>query len=583
VDDFDLVIRSGTVIDGTGDDPRDADVAVRGGVIVAVGTVRGRGEREIDADGTVVAPGFVDVHTHYDGQAVWDDRLQPSSWHGVTTVVAGNCGVGFAPVLPEHRESLIQLMEGVEDIPGTALHKGLSWEWTSFAEYLDVLDRRPRDIDLATQVPHAPLRFYAMGERAAAMEQATESEIATMARLAREAIEAGALGFTTSRTLAHKSVSGKLTPTYGSAHRELGKIAAAVGRTGTGVLQLITDYDDVDDDFALMRELVRISRRPLSVSLFQKRDAPDLYRKVLGELTAANQAGLPIRAQVAPRCMGIMLGLQCAVHPFMLNPVWRTLSHLPVAEQARRMADPAMRAAILAAQTDEKDPNIAGGMRADRYDAMYVLGATPDYEPDPDNTFQDQARRTGRTPEDIAYDALIADEGRGLIYQPFSNYAWGNLDAVREMLVHDYTIPGLGDGGAHVGSICDASFPTTLLQLWTRDRATGRLGLPYAIRRQTRDTAEAVGLRDRGQLRPGFKADINVIDMKALRMHIPRMAHDLPTGGRRLLQRADGYRYTIVSGVDTYRDGVPTGPLPGRVVRGARRSPAGADTARALS
>jgi N-acyl-D-aspartate/D-glutamate deacylase len=477
-------------------------------------------------------------------------------------------------VLPEHRDSLIQLMEGVEDIPGTALHEGLSWEWTSFAEYLDVLGRRPRDIDLATQVPHAPLRFYAMGERAAAMEPATEAEMSAMARLAREAVEAGALGFTTSRTLAHKSVSGQLTPTYGSAHRELGKIAAAIGRAGTGVLQLITDYDDVDDDFALMRELVKISKRPLSVSLFQKRDDPGQYRKVLAELTAANDAGLTIRAQVAPRCMGIMQGLQCAVHPFMMNQVWRTLARLPVAEQARRMADPSMRAAILAAQTDETDPNIAGGTRALRYDTMYLLGATPDYEPDPDATFLDLARRTGRTPEDIAYDALIADEGRGLIYQPFSNYAGGDLGAVREMLTHEHTIPGLGDGGAHVGSICDASFPTTLLQLWGRDRATGRLELPYLVRRQARDTAEAVGLHDRGQLRAGFKADVNVIDMSRLRLHSPRMAHDLPTGGRRLLQRAEGYRHTIVSGVETYRDGAPTGALPGRVVRGAKPRPA---------
>jgi N-acyl-D-aspartate/D-glutamate deacylase len=573
VGDFDLVIRSGTVVDGTGGDPREADVAVRGGVIAAVGEVPGRGKREIDAGGAIVTPGFVDIHTHYDGQAVWDDRLQPSSWHGVTTVVAGNCGVGFAPVRPEHRDSLIQLMEGVEDIPGTALHEGLSWNWTSFAEYLDVLDSRPRDVDLATQVPHAPLRFYAMGERAAAHEQATEAEMAIMAELVGEAIEAGALGFTTSRTLAHKSISGELTPTYGSAHRELGKIAVALRRAGTGVLQLITDYDDVDEDFALMRELVKISRRPLSVSLYQKRDAPEQYRKVLDELTAANQAGLPIKAQVAPRCMGIMLGLQCAVHPFMMNPVWRTLAHLPVAEQARRMSDASMRAAILAAQTDEKDPNIAGGARADRYDAMHVLGAEPDYEPDSDDALLYQGRRTGRAPEDIAYDALIADEGRGLIYQPFSNYAWGNLDAVREMLVHAHTIPGLGDGGAHVGSICDASFPTTLVQLWARDRATGRLELPYVIRRQARDTAEAVGLRDRGQLRPGFKADINVIDLTALRVHSPWMAHDLPTGGRRLLQRAEGYRYTIVSGVETYRDGVPTRELPGRVVRGARPHP----------
>jgi N-acyl-D-aspartate/D-glutamate deacylase len=564
----DLVVRGGTVVDGTGGAPRRADVAVRDGVVVEVGRVDRRGAREIDADGAVVAPGFVDVHTHYDGQAVWDSHLQPSSWHGVTTVVMGNCGVGFAPVAPVHRQMLIELMEGVEDIPGTALHEGLRWEWESFGEYLDTLERRPRDIDIAAQVPHAALRFDAMGERAAAFGAATDAEIEKMARLAKEAIIAGALGFTTSRTINHKSKSGTLTPVYGSQGNELTAIAAAVGETSTGVLQLITDFDDLDEDFDLMRRMVAVSGRPLTVSLVQFGGRPRLYREVLARITRANADGHPIRAQVAARSMGMLLGLQCTLNPFVTNPVWKSIAHLPVAGQAARMADPEMRTAILAAQTDEKLPNVAGGLRTDRYDIMYEFTEFPDYEPPPEDSIAARAAREGRIPEDVAYDILIQDDGRRLIYQPFTNYADGNLDAVREMLAHQCTIPGLSDGGAHVASICDGSFPTTLLQLWTRDRDYARLDLPFVVRRQSRETALAVGLKDRGLLRPGYKADLNVIDLDNLRLHSPMVSYDLPAGGRRFLQRADGYRHTIVSGVETYADGQETGELPGRLVRG---------------
>jgi len=568
--EFDLVVRSGTVIDGSGGPAARADVAVSGGIIVKVGEIRGRGRRELDADGAIVAPGFVDIHTHYDGQAVWDDRLQPSSWHGVTTVVSGNCGVGFAPVRTEHRDQLIDLMEGVEDIPGTALHEGLSWEWTSFSEYLDVLEMRPRDIDLATQVPHAPLRFFAMGSRAVAFEQATESEIAFMSQLAKEAIQAGALGFSTSSAPAHQTKSGEHTPTYGSGTDELVAIATAIGSTGTGVLQYVTDFPDVTTDFGVMRRMVAASGRPLSVSVVQDRSKPQGYQEVLNQLTAANADGLCIRGQVASRAIGMLLGLECTLNPFMMNPVWLSLADLPVAEQAMRMADPRVRQAILAAQTTEKNAHLTGGLRIDRYDSMYILADPPDYEPDTSTSLAEQAAKSRRTAEEVAYDAMIADQGRGLIYQAFSNYADGSLDAVREMLVHEHTLPGLSDGGAHVGSICDASYPTMLLQHWVRDRSSGKLDLPFVIRRQARDTARAVGLLDRGELRPGYKADLNVIDMAALRMHRPRMTHDLPTGGRRLLQRADGYRHTVVNGIETYRDGEATGELPGTVIRGAR-------------
>lgn len=569
--EFDLVIRRGTLVDGNGGEPRQADVAVSGGIIAEVGDVNGRGEREIDATGLVVGPGFVDIHTHYDGQAVWDDRLQPSSSHGVTTVVTGNCGVGFAPVKPEDRDKLIELMEGVEDIPGTVLHEGLSWSWTTFGEYLDVLESRSWDIDLATQVPHAALRFWAMGDRAAAMEAATTTEIAEMAQLAAQAIGDGALGFSTSRTINHKSRSGEVTPTYGSETEELTAIAAAVGQTGAGVLQVVTDYPDLPEDFALMRAMVVASGgRPLSVSLLQKRDKPRLYQPTLDYITAANEDGLPIRAQVASRGVGVVIGLQCTMHPFFMNRVWRTIMHLSAAEQAIRMADGEMRAAILAAQTDDVAENMPGGMRITRYETMYELDEYPDYEPAESDSILARAEREGRSPEELVYDILIADGGRGMLHQPFTNYFDGNLDAVQEMLTHRYTLPGLGDGGAHVGAICDSSFTSTLLQHWVRDRGTGRLPIEFVFQRQSRDTARMVGLNDRGVLAPGYRADIIVVDMENLRMRRPEIVYDLPSGGRRMLQRVQGYRHTFVNGVETYRDGAPTGALPGRLVRGAR-------------
>jgi N-acyl-D-aspartate/D-glutamate deacylase len=571
VAEFDLVIRHGTVVDGNGHEPLQADVAVRGGVIAEVGEVSGRGDREIDADGLVVAPGFVDIHTHYDGQAVWDDRLQPSSWHGVTTVVAGNCGVGFAPVKPEDRDRLIALMEGVEDIPGTALHEGLNWAWESFGEYLDVLESRHRDIDLATQVPHAALRFWAMGERAAAMEPATTDEIAEMARLAAQAVGDGALGFTTSRTINHKSRSGELTPVYGSEKDELTAISAAVGRTGSAVLQLITDYPDLTEDFDLMRAMVVASGgRPLSVSLLQTRDNPKLYRTILEHITAANEDGLPIRAQVASRGLGILMGLQCTLHPFFMNPVWRSIMHLSVPDQAARMSEPEFRARLLAAQTDEVADNMPGGLRINRYEAMYELGKYPEYEPKEEDSLLARARREGRPAEELVCDILIRDEGRGMIQQPFSNYFEGNLDAVREMLTHPYALPGLGDGGAHVGSICDSSFTSTLLQYWVRDRPHGRLPIEFVFQRHARDNARWVGLNDRGVVAQGYRADVIVVDLDGMRIHRPEVVYDLPGGGRRFQQWVDGYRHTFVNGIETYKDGAPTGDLPGRLVRGAR-------------
>jgi N-acyl-D-aspartate/D-glutamate deacylase len=570
---FDLVIRGGTVADGNGGPPRTADVGITGGIIADVGPGLGRGRREVSADGALVTPGFVDLHTHYDGQASWDERLIPSSWHGVTTVVMGNCGVGFAPAIPGHRQRLIDLMEGIEDIPGTALHAGLAWDWTSFEDYLGSLAARRYDVDVAAQVPHAAVRVHVMGDRALAGEAATPDDVSAMAGLARAGVEAGALGFTTSRTLNHRSVTGELTPTYDSDVAELAGIAAALGQAGQGVLQLVADFLDVQADLEVILAMARASGRPVSVSLTQLSLRPLAYREVLARLSAANADGLVVRAQVAARAVGLLLGLQCTLHPFMTNPVWRDLAELPAAGQARVMRDPAVKAAVLAAQTGDRNRNLIGGRLIHKYELMYELGDQPCYEPDPASSIAARAAREGRAAADLAYDIITGDEGRAMLYVTALNYAGGNLDAVHEMIAHPCTLPGLSDGGAHVGTISDASFPTTLLAHWTRDRGTGRFPVGYIVARQARDTARAVGLGDRGVLAPGYRADVNVIDAGRLGLRRPEMHFDLPGGGRRLLQRAEGYLHTFVRGQETYTDGQPTDALPGRLIRGARSAP----------
>lgn len=569
---FDLVIRGGTVVDGTGAPARTADVAIDGDRIVAVGRRLGPGRREIVADGALVAPGFVDIHAHYDGQATWDNHLTPSSWQGVTTVVMGNCGVGFAPVRPEDHQRLIELMEGVEDIPGAALHEGLSWEWQTIAEYLDAVDSIPHDIDVGAQVPHGALRLHVMGERGAQREEATPDDIAMMAALAAEGVEAGALGFTTSRTLNHRTSRGEPTPTLTASADELVGIAEGLGSVGKGVLQVVSDHMNTDEEFTMFRRMVAESGRPLSFSLVQSPFDPDGYRAVLGRITQARNDGLAITGQVATRAVGLLFGLQCTLHPFMANPVFAEIAALPVPEQARVMADPAFKARLLGAADGAKVRKL-GGALISAYGHMYELDDPPNYEPDPAQSVQACAERAGRPVEDYVYDALIADEGRTLLYLPTLNFAGGTLDAVGEMLAHPYTVPGLGDGGAHVGTICDGSFPTTLLTMWGRDRDHGRLKVPFLMQRQCRDTARTVGLHDRGVLAPGYRADFNVIDFEHLSVRRPEVRYDLPAGGRRLLQRADGYLHTMVAGVETYAEGESTGALPGRLVRGGQPSP----------
>ena len=569
----DLVIRGGTVVDGTGAPARTADVAVRGGRIIDVGTVAGRGRREVDAGGALVTPGFVDIHAHYDGQATWDHQLTPSSWQGVTTVVMGNCGVGFAPVRPADHQRLIELMEGVEDIPGAALHEGLSWEWRTFGEYLDAVDRIPHDIDVGAQVPHGALRLHVMGERGAQREPATPDDIERMGALAAEGVDAGGLGFTTSRTINHRTSRGEPTPTLTAAADELVGIARALGAIGTGVLQVVSDHMNTDDEFAMFRRMVAESGRPLSFSLVQTPGDPGSYREVLDRITAARSDGLAITGQVATRAVGLLFGLQCTLHPFVANPVFAEIAGLPEPEQARIMADPGFRERLLAAASSEKVRSKIGGTLIGRYAYMYELGDPPDYEPAPGDSVEARAARDRRPVEEYVYDLLARDEGRTLLYLPALNFAGGSLDAVGDMLAHPYTVPGLGDGGAHVGTICDGSFPTTLLTLWGRDRDHGRLELPYLVQRQCRDTARTVGLHDRGVLTPGARADINVIDFERLVACRPEVRYDLPAGGRRLVQRAHGYLHTFVAGVETYRDGEATGALPGRLVRGPQPGP----------
>ncbi|HET9773234.1 MAG TPA: amidohydrolase family protein [Acidimicrobiia bacterium] len=563
----DLVIRNGILADGTGAPLRPADVAVAGGRVVEVGEVTGRGRQEVDAGGALVAPGWVDIHTHYDGQATWDPHLFPSSSNGVTTVVFGNCGVGFAPVRAEDRDRLICLMEGVEDIPGTALHEGLPWTWTTFPEYLDALERTPHDIDCAAYAPHGAMRVHAMGERAVAGEVATADDIARMAAVAREAVAAGAVGFSTSRTLNHRSSTGEKTPSLTASADELAGIAAGVAAAGRGVLQVISDFLDVDEEWAVLRRMAEGSGRPLSISVAQLPDRPGLHHAILERIASANADGVRVTAQVAPRSIGILMGLPLTLHPFMTNPVFAEIAGRPLADQVAALRRPEFRTRLLAAHTGERDRTKLGGFLIDRFDRMYPFGDPPDYEPDPGLALGRRSAATGTPATELALDALLADDGQGMLYLPFANYVDGNLDEARGMMLHPNAVPGLSDGGAHVGTICDGGFPTFLLSHWGVRRAEGRLPVEWLVERQTRATARTVGLTDRGVVAPGWKADLNVIDLDRLALHRPRLHHDLPAGGRRLLQQADGYRHTFVSGTEIQRDGEPTGNLPGRLVR----------------
>ncbi len=564
----DLVIRGGTIADGSGGELFEADVAITGGRISEVGKVAGKGTEEIDARGRLVTPGFVDVHTHYDGQVTWSHDITPSSQNGVTTAIMGNCGVGFAPCRPEDHTRLIQLMEGVEDIPEPVLSAGIPWAWESFPDYMGWLGKRDFDIDIGAQLPHAALRVYVMGERGARRDPSTAEDNAAMARLAGEAVRAGALGFSTSRTLNHRTSTGDFTPTLKAGEDELTAIAGAMQREGRSVLQFVLDLSTINEDLPMMLRVADETRCPISFSITQNDRAPRRWRQTLDEIDAAAKRGLSVTAQIAARPVGLLLGLELSRNPFQTHPSYKAVAHLPLRERLARLRQPEVRAAILSeAATATDDPLFF----RPNYDKMFLLGDPPDYEQAPDRALGPQARKQGRRPEELAYDAMLADDGRGMLYVPFLNYADGNLDATREMLMDPQSVPGLSDGGAHCGIICDASFPTYLLTHWTRDRKRGeKLSIPFVVAAQSRKTALSVGLHDRGLIAAGYKADVNVIDYDRLHLHPPKVHYDLPVGGRRLLQDVDGYEATIVSGVITRRHGEAMGRRPGKLVRGAQ-------------
>jgi N-acyl-D-aspartate/D-glutamate deacylase len=566
--EFDIVIRNGSVADGRGTPLEAADVAVKDGRIVEVGKIAGRGIEEIDATGYVVTPGFVDIHTHYDGQASWENTLKPSCWHGVTTVVMGNCGVGFAPVRAGDRDALIELMEGVEDIPGTALHEGIDWKWESFGEYLDILDKKTFDVDVCAQLPHSPLRLYVMGERAMRLEPAAPEDCARMRALAREAMEAGAVGFSTSRSLAHKTVKGEATPSYRADEAELMAIALGLKDAGRGVLQWVSDWHEQDAELELILRIVRTSGRPLSISVGQSHAFNQDWRKILATITDATAEGLEIRAQVAPRPIGMIFGLATTHTPLHTARSIRGLADKPLAEKVAVMRDPDFRRAVLSEM--ENSPAAPAIFNPSR---MFPIEGVPDYGKDPDRSIAAIARREDRSANEVIYDLLLEQNGESLMFCAAMNYLDHNYDALAEMFAHPGTVLGLSDGGAHVGMIADGSFPTTALTYWGRDAARDKdAALVEAIRRQTSATAETVGLRDRGVIAPGMKADLNIIDVAALDVGPLRVSHDLPAGAMRLLQGAKGYVATIVSGVVTFRDGVATGELPGRLVRGPQHA-----------
>jgi N-acyl-D-aspartate/D-glutamate deacylase len=568
--EFDLVIRGGEVFDGTGEASRTADVGIKDGTITEVGVISRTAVEEIDARGKVVCPGFVDIHTHYDGQAVWDDQLTPSSWHGVTTVLMGNCGVGFAPCRPNDRDELIELMEGVEDIPAPVMHEGLTWTWESFPEYLDSLETKTRDVDVCALVPHAPVRVYVMGKRAIRLEPAEASDVTQMREIVATAIEAGAFGVSTSRTTVHHSLSGDLMPTTLAREREIIGLAMGMADAGRGFLEVINELSDPDaiGEYQMILRALQRSGRPGVFSLTQQHlpAVRDMWRDVIKVADDAIADGVTMRAVVAPRAIGVHLGLQGSQNPFTGTATYHAIAGLPLAERVERMKDPGFRARVLA--DDPAEFRTRKSFARIEYSKMFCLGDPPNYTPAMGDSVESIARRHKKSTPEVAYDLLIENDGKGFLYVPFSNYADGDLRACEEMLANPNTIMGLSDGGAHVGYIIDASFPTWLLTYWVKQR--GVMSLQEAIRRLTSDTADMIGLADRGRLRPGLRADVNIVDFDRIGCEAPYAAHDLPEGGMRLLQRATGYDVTIVAGEVTYLAGEATDARPGKLVRSGR-------------
>jgi N-acyl-D-amino-acid deacylase len=574
---YDLIVRNGTIVDGLGGEPFVGDVAVSEGVIAAVGTVDGSAAREIDATGLLVTPGFVDLHTHYDGQAIWSDRMTPSSAHGVTTAVMGNCGVGFAPCRPDDHETLVDLMAGVEDIPGVVMVDGLPWTWETFPEFLDALEGQPRDIDVAAYLPHSPLRVYVMGQRGVDREPATAEDLALMRKLAAEAVEVGALGFASSRLTLHKSESGRPIPSFEAGHAEIEAIARGVKDAGGGLIQFVPDLVAGDYEPALQTvfDVAADVGLPVTFTLAIGNAGDPFYEEGLNLVAKANQnrgaADPQVTAQIFPRPIGLVIGLELSGNPFVLYPSYRELAHLPLAERVAEMRKPEVRTRILADKPASDGHPLMFAAQA--WDWMFPLGEPPNYEPDPSDSIGARARARGVSPLEEAYDRVLDDDGHAMLLITLANFRDASLDTVAKLLHRDDVVLGLGDGGAHYGMICDASFPTYMLAHWARDRASGRLSVAEAVRELTTAPARVAGLADRGRIAVGYKADLNVIDHSALTLHKPVLAHDLPAGGRRLDQTADGYVATVVSGEVIAENGVPTSARPGKLVRGRQPAP----------
>ncbi len=573
---YDLIIRNGTIVDGTGAPRFTGDVAVKDGLIAAVGAVHGSAAREIDAAGKIVAPGWVDVHTHYDGQATWDQEMAPSSWHGVTTVVMGNCGVGFAPAAPDRHEWLIGLMEGVEDIPGTALAEGMKWNWETFPEYLDALEALPRTVDVGTHVPHGAVRAYVLGDREQPGAIPTADDIKKMADIVEDGVRAGALGFSTSRTVLHRSIDGELVPGTTATEEELVEIGRAMGRVGYGVFEMASDLRREWNEFGWMGQISRETGLPVTFAALQSIAKEQPLDEQIANMRAENDNGANIVAQIALRGNGIIMAWQGTVHPFRLRPSWQAIADLPWDQQKAKLLDPAFKAQLLSEASDYSQvPEdiigismvVSGG-----WTMQFEMDPDFDYEPQADASIAARAAAAGVSGDEYAYDLLCRDDGKGFIYLPILNYADGNLDFLEALQQSDDTVNSLSDGGAHCGTICDAASPTFMLQHWVRDRKRGgRISLENAVKRQCRDTARLYGLNDRGILAPGYLADINVIDLDKVKLGKPWLAFDLPAGGKRLLQKAEGYVCTIKTGVVTFEDGKWTGATPGGLIRGPQQ------------
>ncbi|NLR39122.1 D-aminoacylase [Novosphingobium sp. ERW19] len=572
---YDLIIRNGTIVDGTGAPRFTGDVAVKNGLIAAVGTVRGDAAEEIDATGRVVAPGWVDVHTHYDGQATWDAEMAPSSWHGVTTVVMGNCGVGFAPAAPDRHDWLIGLMEGVEDIPGTALAEGMTWDWETFPEYLDALEKMPRAVDIGTHVPHGAVRAYVLGDREKPGAIPTEDDIRKMAEIVEEGVRAGALGFSTSRTVIHKSVDGEVVPGTTATAEELIEIGRAMGRVGHGVFEMASDMRREWNEFGWMGALSRETGLPVTYAALQSIAKEMPLEEQIAEMRRENAQGANIVAQIALRGNGVIMAWQGTIHPFRFRPSYAAIADLPWDQQLAQLKDPAFRGKVLSEANEYPESDIIGllMMISEGWHNQFIMDDGFDYEPQAEASILHRARQAGVEPAAYAYDRLMESDGTGFIYLPILNYADGNLDFLEALQASEDTVNSLSDGGAHCGTICDAASPTFMLQHWVRDRQRGgRISLEHAVKRQCHDTARLYGLDDRGVLAPGYLADINIIDFDNVKLLKPWLAFDLPAGGKRLLQKAEGYDYTIKGGKVTFRKGEWTGATPGVLIRGPQRA-----------